>query len=87
MKTMVSNMTHVCLGDVAREIKQKVPVGQELPTVGLEHLDPGEVELAHWDEGVETTFTKAFSKGQVLFGRRRAYLRKAAVAQIGRAHV
>lgn len=80
MKTMVSNMTHVCLGDVAREIKQKVPVGQELPTVGLEHLDPGEIELAHWDEGVETTFTKAFSKGQVLFGRRRAYLRKAAVA-------
>ena len=80
MKTMVSNMTHVCLGDVAHEIKQKVPVGQELPTVGLEHLDPGEVELAHWDEGVETTFTKAFSKGQVLFGRRRAYLRKAAVA-------
>lgn len=80
MKTMVSNMTHVCLGDVAREIKQKVPVGQELPTVGLEHLDPGEVKLAHWDEGVETTFTKAFSKGQVLFGRRRAYLRKAAVA-------
>ena len=73
-------MTHVCLGDVAHEIKQKVPVGQELPTVGLEHLDPGEVELAHWDEGVETTFTKAFSKGQVLFGRRRAYLRKAAVA-------
>ena len=41
-------MTHVCLGDVAREIKQKVPVDQELPTVGLEHLDPGEVELAHW---------------------------------------
>lgn len=80
MKTMVSNMTHVCLGDVAREIKQKVPVDQELPTVGLEHLDPGEVELAHWDEGVETTFTKAFSKGQVLFGRRRSYLRKAAVA-------
>ena len=80
MKTMVSNMAHVCLGDVAREIKQKVPVDQELPTVGLEHLDPGEVELAHWDEGVETTFTKAFSKGQVLFGRRRAYLRKAAVA-------
>ncbi len=71
MKTMVSNMTRVCLGDVAREIKQKVPVDQELPTVGLEHLDPGEVELAHWDEGVETTFTKAFSKGQVLFGRRR----------------
>lgn len=73
-------MTRVCLGDVAREIKQKAPVGQELPTVGLEHLDPGEVELAHWGEGTETTFTKAFARGQVLFGRRRAYLRKAAVA-------
>ena len=80
MKTMVSDMTRVCLGDVAREIKQKAPVGQELPTVGLEHLDPGEVELDRWDESAETTFTKAFSKGQVLFGRRRAYLRKAAVA-------
>lgn len=80
MKTMVSDMTRVYLGDVAREVKQKAPVGQGLPTVGLEHLDPGEVELARWDESSETTFTKAFSKGQVLFGRRRAYLRKAAVA-------
>ena len=91
-------MTHVCLGDVAREIKQKVPVDQELPTVGLEHLDGAArgdgavggrcghqaeriVDVAgDLFEGVETTFTKAFSKGQVLFGRRRAYLRKAAVA-------
>ena len=73
-------MTRVCLGDAAREIKQKAPAGQELPTVGLEHLDPGEIELVRWDEDAETTFTKAFSKGQVLFGRRRAYLRKAAVA-------
>ena len=80
MKAMVSDMTRVCLDDVAREIKQKASAGQELPTVGLEHLDPGEVELARWDESAETTFTKAFSKGQVLFGRRRAYLRKAAVA-------
>nr|WP_073295384.1 restriction endonuclease subunit S [Parolsenella massiliensis] len=73
-------MTRVYLGDVAREIKKKASVGHELPTVGLEHLDSGEVELARWDEGAETTFTKAFSKGQVLFGRRRAYLRKAAIA-------
>lgn len=73
-------MTRVCLGDAAREIKQKAPAGQKLPTVGLEHLDPGEIELVRWDEDAETTFTKAFSKGQVLFGRRRAYLRKAAVA-------
>ena len=48
MKTMVSNMTTFALGDVAREIKQKVPVGQELPTVALSIWTPGEVELAHW---------------------------------------
>ncbi len=73
-------MGRVHLGDVAREVSQKAPEGSGLPTVGLEHLDPCEVELAHWDEGVETTFTKGFEKGQVLFGRRRAYLHKAAVA-------
>lgn len=73
-------MTRVCLGDVAREVKQKASDETALPTVGLEHLDPGEVELARWDQNTETTFTKGFSKGQVLFGRRRAYLRKAAVA-------
>ena len=80
MRTMVSDMTRVCLGDVAQEVKQKAPLGQELPTGGLEHLDSDEVELSRWGENAETTFTKGFSRGQVLFGRRRAYLHKAAVA-------
>ena len=47
---------------------------------GLEHLDPDEIELSRWNEDRENTFTKSFSRGQVLFGRRRAYLRKAVVA-------
>ena len=80
MKATVSDMARVCLGDVAYEVKQKAPEGAQLPTVGLEHLDPDEIELSRWDENTETTFTKGFSKGQMLFGRRRAYLRKAAVA-------
>ena len=83
MKAMVSDMARVCLGDVACEVKQKAPEGAQLPTVGLEHLDPNEIELSRWDENAETTFTKGFSKGQMLFGRRRAYLRKAAVAPFG----
>lgn len=73
-------MTRVRLGDVAREVRKRTIEGSDLPTVGLEHLDPGEVELTRWDEDVETTFTKGFEKGQVLFGRRRAYLHKAVVA-------
>lgn len=73
-------MTRVRLGDVAREVRKRTLESSDLPTVGLEHLDPGEVELTRWDEGVETTFTKGFEKGQVLFGRRRAYLHKAVVA-------
>ena len=91
-------MARVRLGDVAREVRKRTLEGSDLPTVGLEHLDPGEIELTRWDEGVETTFTKEFEKGQVLFGRRRAYLHKAVVApfdgvcsgditEIGRAHV
>ena len=73
-------MARVRLGDVAREVRKRTLEGSDLPTVGLEHLDPGEIELTRWDEGVETTFTKEFEKGQVLFGRRRAYLHKAVVA-------
>ena len=48
--------------------------------VGLEHLTPSNVTLSSWSEDTENTFTKEFSKGDVLFGRRRAYLKKAAVA-------
>ena len=73
-------MTRVRLGDVAREVRKRTFESSDLPTVGLEHLDSGEVELTRWNEGVETTFTKEFEKGQVLFGRRRAYLHKAVVA-------
>ena len=73
-------MARVKLGDVAKESKGAVKNARELPTVGLEHLTPGVLELERWDETSETTFTKAFKKDQILFGRRRAYLKKAAVA-------
>ena len=72
-------MARVKLGDVAREYKA-TSADSSLPIVGLEHLTPGEIALESWDEGTETTFTKAFRKGQMLFGRRRAYLKKAALA-------
>ncbi len=72
-------MSKVKLGDVAREYKATVK-NHNLPIVGLEHLTPGEINLDRWEEGIENTFTKGFKKGQMLFGRRRAYLKKAALA-------
>ena len=74
-------MDKVTLGDVAieyRDTREARPDG--CPAVGLEDLTPGEITLTAWDGGSNGTFTKRFRKGQILFGRRRAYLKKAAVA-------
>jgi type I restriction enzyme S subunit len=49
--------------------------------VGLEHLEPGGLRVKKWGlvaDGI--TFTNRFKPGQVLFGKRRAYQRKVAVA-------
>lgn len=73
-------MAKVKLGEVAREYKATVKDAVDLPVVGLEHLIPGQVELTQWSEDTDNTFTKGFKKGQMLFGRRRAYLKKAALA-------
>ncbi|MCD7964144.1 MAG: hypothetical protein LUF90_11530 [Rikenellaceae bacterium] len=69
------------LGDIAIEIKSTYKgIKQNLPIVGLEHLIPNEIKLSSWEIDTDNTFTKQFKKGQVLLGRRRAYLKKAAVA-------
>ena len=70
----------VSFGAVAKECREtlKDTTGQRI--VGLEHLEPEDLALEHWSESADNTFTKAFHKGQLLFGRRRAYLKKAAVA-------
>jgi type I restriction enzyme S subunit len=52
--------------------------------VGLEHIDPDDLRLRRWGLVAEgTTFTNRFRPGQVLFGKRRAYQRKVAVADFG----
>ena len=74
-------MAIVKLGDVANESKLSYKGDKSnMKIVGLEHLTPESVTLTVWSENTENTFTKRFLKGQVLFGRRRAYLKKAAVA-------
>ena len=73
-------MAIVRLGDVAREYKATIKDSSCMRAVGLEHLTPGEIALEHWDEQGDNTFTKGFKKGQMLFGRRRSYQKKAALA-------
>lgn len=49
--------------------------------VGLEWIEAENFQLQGWGEIANgTTFTKRFVKGDVLFGKRRAYLKKVAVA-------
>lgn len=74
-------MSQVKLGDVAVESRETYKGDKTgMPIVGLEHITPGEVTLSNWDTDTDNTFTKRFRKGDVLFGRRRAYLKKAAQA-------
>jgi type I restriction enzyme, S subunit len=74
----------VRFGDVVWEYTnhERNPIEQGLERfVGLEHLDPHALKISRWGKISDgTTFTKRFDVGHVLFGKRRAYQRKAAVA-------
>lgn len=49
--------------------------------VGLEHLDPRSLKLARWGSPSDVEATKLrFKPGDIIFGKRRAYQRKLAVA-------
>ena len=51
--------------------------------VGLDHLDPVNLHIRRWGKGSDVIGTKLrFRKGDIIFGRRRAYQRKLAVAEI-----
>lgn len=71
--------------EVCRQVNTslKDPVTDGLDhVIGLEHIEPGNLHITKWDTlEKETTFTRKFVKGQVLFGRRRAYQRKVAYAE------
>jgi len=49
--------------------------------IGLEHLEPSDLRVRSWADVADgTTFSNRVRPGQVLFGKRRAYQRKVAVA-------
>ena len=76
----------VSFGDVVRDVKESesdpLAVGLER-YIGLEHIEPKNFHITEWGDlnEDEVSFKKRFRKGQVLFGKRRAYQRKVALAE------
>jgi type I restriction enzyme S subunit len=76
----------VKFGDICREVKSttKKPIADGYERyIGLEHLDSGSLKIKRWGiiSDDNPTFTRVFKKGHILFGKRRPYLKKAAIAE------
>lgn len=85
MKEIPEKQT-VKFGDICREVKltTKAPLADGYDKyIGLEHLDSGSLKIKRWGSVAEDnpSFTRVFKKGQILFGKRRPYLKKAAIAE------
>ena len=82
--TLKPTWPHVKFGDVVKlnTDRSADPLADGLERyVGLEHIEPEDLRIRRWGLVTEgTTFTNRFRPGQVLFGKRRAYQRKVAVA-------
>lgn len=83
--TARAGWTRVRFGDVVRLSTERCtdPVTAGIDRyVGLEHLEPSDLRIRSWGNVADgVTFTNRFRRGQVLFGKRRAYQRKVAVAE------
>lgn len=61
--------------------KKKPTEEDKVYYIGLEHIDPGCFDVVRWGSNVAPTGDKLLmQKGDVLFGKRRAYQRKVAIA-------
>jgi type I restriction enzyme M protein len=77
--------TSVRFGDVVENVNETEsdPMAAGIDRyIGLEHLEPGSLHIRTWGDVAEgTTFTRRCRPGQLLFGKRRAYQRKVALAE------
>ena len=84
VKVMKPGWRRVKFGDVVRlsKARSKDPLADGIERyIGLKHLEPGDLRIRRWGSVADgVTFTSVFQPGQVLFGKRRAYQRKVAVA-------
>jgi type I restriction enzyme S subunit len=83
-KSLKPGWRWVKFGDVVRlsKTRSQDPLVDGIERyIGLEHLKPGDLRIRSWGSVADgVTFTNVFQPGQVLFGKRRAYQRKVAVA-------
>ena len=82
--SLKSGWRTVKFGDIAENVAVRVEPSEAQTDVyvGLEHLDPETLHLRKWGHPSDVTGQKlAFKKGDVIFGRRRAYQRKLVVAE------
>lgn len=79
----VTKMPKFRFEDIAINITQKKkPTSDDMKTyVGLEHLDSGSLSVTRWGSNVPIKGEKLImQKGDILFGKRNAYLRRASIA-------
>ncbi|MEE2032970.1 restriction endonuclease subunit S [Rhodococcus chondri] len=80
-----SHWKQVAFGDVIDSVSERVDDPSQAGVdryVGLEHLDPGVLTVERWDSPDKVAAQKLrFYPGDVIFGRRRAYQKKVAVAE------
>ena len=72
-------------GDIVQNINvhDKDPLSNEVDRfISLDHIDSGNLKLTRWGDlnSESTTFTKVFKSSDTLFGKRRSYLKKVALA-------
>lgn len=76
--------TRVRFDQIAAQINDRVDNPAEAGVeryVGLEHLDPDSLRIRRWGEPTDVESTKLrFQPGDIIFGKRRVYQRKVAVA-------
>lgn len=78
-----SKLTSYRFDQLADQINQRVmPAEADVERyVGLEHLDPDSLRIRRWGDPSEVESTKLrFEPGDIIFGKRRVYQRKVAVA-------
>ena len=84
VKALKPGWRRVKFGNVVRlsKARSQDPLSDGIERyVGLEHLEPGDLRIRSWGNVADgVTFTSVFQPGQVLFGKRRAYQRKVAMA-------
>ncbi|WP_278963080.1 restriction endonuclease subunit S [Alistipes senegalensis] len=75
---MVHSFDEIAINSTA---KKKPEESDRFCYIGLEHIEPGTFEISHWGADAAPVGEKLIMrKGDILFGKRRAYQRKVAIA-------